>query len=125
MFMSQSAFPIIYLNETQSNLVERSDEDLLPLTILQRITNSDKTAVEACMKTYGNLVWALAKKFTDSPEETENAAREVFLDIWKYACDCDSAKTDETDFIALIAYKCLTRRALNKSLRLQKKAGQD
>ncbi len=98
-----------------SKIVQNSDKEI-SLTILQRISKSDKAAVENCIDAYGNLVWAMAKKFTASPEEAENAAQEIFIEVWKHACHCDPSKTDETDFIASIAYRYLLKRALNQSL---------
>lgn len=76
--------------------------------ILQRIRRRDKTAVKDCIETYGNLVWALARKYTDSLEEAETATQEIFFDIWRNGGRCDPTKSDEADFIYLIA-----RRRLN------------
>jgi len=75
--------------------------------ILQRIGKTDKTAVNDCIDAYGNLVWALARKYTDSLEEAEAATQEIFLDIWRYAGRCDSTKFDEVTFIFLIARRRL------------------
>jgi len=77
------------------------------LTLLQRIAKNDRTAVKNCLETYGNLVWAMAKKFTDSTEAAEQAAQEIFIDIWRYAGRFDSAKATEINFIALIAQRRL------------------
>lgn len=77
------------------------------LTILQRIAKNDRTAVKNCVDTYGNLVWAMAKKFTDSTEAAEQAAQEIFIDIWRYAGRYDSAEAAEINFIALIARRRL------------------
>lgn len=55
------------------------------LTILQRIAEKDRTAVVDCVNTYGDFIWTLAQKFTDSTEEAEAAAEKIFLDIWRYA----------------------------------------
>ena len=86
------------------------------LTILQRIAEADKSAVEECLDKHGNLVWALAKKFTDSIEEAETATQEIFLDIWKCAKRFDSSKHEETDFIILIVCRWLFKRKMNLSL---------
>ncbi len=52
-------------------------------TILQRIAERDKTAVEDCIDAYGDFIWALARKFTASTEEAEAATEEIFIDIWR------------------------------------------
>ena len=80
------------------------------LTVLQRIAEADKTAVKECLDEHGNLVWALAKKFTDSIEDAETATQEIFLDIWKYADRFDRAGLSEENFIFLIAYQRLTKK---------------
>ena len=79
-------------------------------TILQRIAEADKTAVKECLDEHGNLVWALAKKFTDSIEDAETATEEIFLDIWKRAALFDGAKTSEDKFIFFVACRCLIKR---------------
>lgn len=89
-------------------------------TILQSIAEADKDARVDCIKAYGNLVWALAKNFTANREDAEDAALEIFTDIWKYAGQCDAGKSAEADFIILIARRCLVRRAL-----IGKKSGRE
>lgn len=80
------------------------------LTILQRIGKADKTAIKECISVYGNLIWGLARKHTDSLEEAETATQEIFLDIWRYAGRFDSTKFEETAFIFLIARRRLIKR---------------
>ena len=91
-----------------------------PLTILQRIARKDKTAVADCIAVYGNLIWALAKKFTASPEAAETATQEIFLDIWRFTERADQPTGHEKLLIALIACRKLlgTRnlKAANKSV---------
>ncbi len=95
-------------------------EEAKSSAILQRVAKADQAAVKSCIDAYGNLVWALAKKFTASQEEAETATQEIFLDIWKYAASCDSSKTDERTFIVLIAYRRLIK-ASEKSIKQKKK----
>ena len=77
-------------------------------TILQRIARADKTAVEECVNFYGGLVWSIARKFTKTREDTEDAVQEIFIEIWKNAARFDPAKSPESAFIALIARRRLT-----------------
>ena len=49
------------------------DRNLLNST---KIAKLDKPAVGDCVNIYGSLVWALAKKFTKSTEEAEEATIE-------------------------------------------------
>jgi len=92
-------------------LATRTIQKKKPLTILQRIAEKDKTAIKDCFDTYGNFIWALAKKFTASTEEAEAAAQEIFIDIWRYA-ECD----DKTQFTEKLLIALIARRRLIKHL---------
>ena len=81
------------------------------LTMFQRIAKNDQTAIADCVDRYGNLIWALARKFTVSTEEAEIAAREIFTDIWQFAGRFDSTDLDEPIFITRIARRRLIARA--------------
>lgn len=94
------------------------------LTILQRIAKNDRTTVKNCVDTYGNLVWATVKKFTDSAEAAERAAQEIFIDIWRYAGRFDSAKADEINFIALITQRRLIEYSRKKGKHSKKNKGE-
>ena len=78
-------------------------------TILQRIAGKDQSAVNDCVETYGNFIWALAKKLTNSREEAEAATREIFIDIWEYAEHGESLQTAENVLIAMIARRRLIK----------------
>ena len=83
------------------------------LTILERIGKGDKTAIEECVNTYGNLILALARYHTDSSEEAEILTQEIFLDIWRYARRFDSVKFSESSFVYLIARRILIKKCGN------------
>ena len=78
-------------------------------TILQRIAERDKTAVKDCINAYGNLIWALARKFTRSREEAETATEEIFTDIWQYCDDVRDTQSIEKRLIAMIALRRLIK----------------
>jgi len=82
--------------------------------ILQRIAVDDKSAVTDCFDAYGKLIWSLARKFSRTREDAEDAVQEIFIDIWKYAARFDSAKSPEGAFVTLIARRRLIDR-LRKS----------
>jgi len=90
-------------------LATRTIQKTKPLTILQRIAEKDKTAVVDCLDTYGNFIWALARKFTTSTEEAEAAAQEIFIDIWRYSERADKLESAENFLIALIARRRLIK----------------
>ena len=48
-------------------------------TILPRIAAGDETAVQECIDAYGNLVWALSKKYTTTASDAEDAVQEALV----------------------------------------------
>ena len=76
-------------------------------SILERIAAGDANAVQECMDLYGNLVWSLARRFTRSAAEAEDAVQEVFLDVWKSAARFDAKRASEKTFVAMIARRRL------------------
>ncbi len=78
-------------------------------TILRRIAEKDKTAVKDCIDTYGNFIWALARKLTASREEAEAATEEIFIDIWRYCERARNTQSIEKKLIAMIALRRLIK----------------
>jgi RNA polymerase sigma-70 factor, ECF subfamily len=71
--------------------------------ILNRIATGDSTAVQDCLKTYGGLVWSLARRMLRNSDDAEDVVQEIFVDIWKNAERFDAAQSSETTFVAMIA----------------------
>jgi RNA polymerase sigma-70 factor, ECF subfamily len=88
----------------------------VPNSILYRIASGDKTAVQDCLKTYGGLVWSLAKRMLPNQNDAEDAVQEIFIDVWKNAGRFDEKQSSETTFIAMLARRRLIDR-LRKSNR--------
>jgi RNA polymerase sigma-70 factor (ECF subfamily) len=88
----------------------------VPNSILYRIASGDKTAVQDCLKTYGGLVWSLAKRMLPNQDDVEDAVQEIFIDVWKNAERFDEKQSSETTFIAMLARRRLIDR-LRKSNR--------
>ncbi len=85
-------------------------------SILKRIAEGEKAAVQDCMNTYGGLVWSLARKMMPIADEAEDAVQEVFIEIWKNAERFDETKSSETTFVAMLARRRIIDR-LRKSNR--------
>jgi RNA polymerase sigma-70 factor, ECF subfamily len=79
-------------------------------TILKRIASEDKSAVQECLKTYGGLVWSLARRMLGNSEEVEDAVQEIFIEVWKNAGRFDETQASETTFVAMIARRRLIDR---------------
>lgn len=78
--------------------------------ILQRIASGDKSAVQDCLKTYGGLIWSLARKLSINQDDAEDAVQEIFVDVWKNAERFDPLQASETTFVAMIARRRLIDR---------------
>lgn len=83
----------------------------MAVTPLQRVAANEPAAVQAVIDQYGGLVWSLARRFSISSEDAEDAVQEVFLDVWKSAARYDPSVASEATFIAMIARRRLIDRA--------------
>lgn len=86
-------------------------------TILNRISKGDKAAVQECLKTYGGLVWSLARRMSANLADAEDAVQEIFIDVWKNAGRFDESQASETTFVAMIA----RRRLIDRMRRTQRR----
>ena len=75
--------------------------------LLRRVAAGDKVAMRELLKQYGPLVWSMARSFTQSAADAEDAAQDVFVHLWKKAGQYDPALGQEVQFISV-----LTRRRL-------------
>ncbi len=89
--------------KTMSALATGTIDKTRDLTILQRIAEGDKTAVEEFIDAYGDFIWSLARKYTCSPEAAATATEEIFTDIWQYRDSARGARPGEEKLIAMIA----------------------
>lgn len=75
--------------------------------VLTRIAAGDADAVQDCIDRYGNLVWTIARRFTRSAVDAEDAVQDVFIDLWKSAARFDPARSTEAAFVAMVARRRL------------------
>jgi len=80
------------------------------MTLFERIAAGDAAAVQECMDTYGGLVWSLARRYTPTAADAEDATQEIFLEIWKSASRYDPSMGKESTFITTIARRRLIDR---------------
>lgn len=84
--------------------------------ILQRIAQRHKSALKDSIDSYGDLIWAMAKKFTDTTKDAEAVTQEIFLNIWRYAARFEETNFDELLFITIIARRQLRKYKINQSI---------
>lgn len=78
-----------------------------PASILQRIADGDANAIDECVETYGGLVWSLAKRYCNNPDDAEDATQDIFLELWQKAERYDASRGSESTFIATLARRRL------------------
>lgn len=83
----------------------------MSLTLLQRAARGDQDAVPACLAEYGSLVWALARRHASDPADAEDAAQDIFIDLWRHAGRFDPTVAAESTFVAMIARRRLMDRS--------------
>ena len=86
-------------------------------SILERIAAGDESAVRECMDQYGALVWTVARRFSDSAADAEDASQEIFLEVWKSAARYDHERGSEALFITTIARRRLIDRLRSRKRR--------
>ena len=101
--MNQLSLHNEFFSETTSHSTVQVNQGVSSSSILQRVAQGDSTAVQECIDNYGNVIWSMAKKVTDSTEDAEAVSREIFLNIWRYAERFEQTDFDELLFITLIA----------------------
>ena len=123
-FNSASGFTPGYRWKTErksGSLLVNNPEPLVTQTILQRIAAGDQSAVQECLKSYGGLVWSLARRMLRNQDDAEDAVQEIFLDVWKNAERFDPGQASETTFVAMIA----RRRLIDKIRHTQRRISAD
>ncbi len=82
--------------------------------LLTRVGRGDPLAVRECIDQYERLVWSLARRYSRTREDAEDAAQEAFVALWSSAGRYDPARGSEAYFVALIV-----RRRMIERLRAQ------
>jgi RNA polymerase sigma-70 factor (ECF subfamily) len=75
--------------------------------LLRRIAQGDKVAMRECLRQYGGLVWSLARSFTRTLADAEDASQDVFVHLWQKAGQYDPAYGHEVQFISVLARRRL------------------
>jgi RNA polymerase sigma-70 factor (ECF subfamily) len=86
--------------------------------LLHQVAKGDPKAVAALLDRYGGLVYSLARRFSYSPSEVEDAVQEVFSAIWQSAGRFDPTLGAEETFVATVA----RRRLIDRRRRAQRRA---
>ena len=96
-----------------ATLVEMTLADLSPAPtgVFARIAAGDSAAVREAVERFGSLVWLLARRWSHDPADAEDAAQEIFFDLWRSAGRYLPERASEQGFVAMIARRRLIDRA--------------
>ncbi len=78
--------------------------------LLERAAQGEADAFRTCVDTYGDLVWSLARRFSPTSADAEDATQDIFLHLWKAAGRYDATRGTEAVFIATLARRLLIDR---------------
>ena len=90
----------------------KTDEDKQLVSsdsILQRVSQGDKSAVQDCITTYGPMIWSLSKRLC-GVQDAEDATQDIFIEIWQHAGKFDPDRASESTFVTMIARRRLIDR---------------
>lgn len=85
--------------------------------LLSRVASGDAAAARACLDRYGPLVWSLARRYSQSRTDAEDAVQEIFLDLVQSAKRFDGSYGTENGFVAMIARRRLIDLARRRAVR--------
>lgn len=78
--------------------------------LLERVAEGDAEAVRDVVDRYGDLVWSLARRFTRSDADAEEAVQDIFVMLWRKASKYDRHAGAEITFVSLLARRELIDR---------------
>ena len=107
---------------TDKDRLSRQERDPVSNSILARIASGDADAVDECLEVYGNLVWSIAKRFSKSTADAEDAAQDVFVELWQKADRYDASLASESTFIAMIARRRIIDRLRRSRSEMQQES---
>jgi RNA polymerase sigma-70 factor (ECF subfamily) len=72
-------------------------------SVFERIARGDESALKECMDRHGGLVWSLARRWSETTADAEDASQEIYIELWKCADRFDGSAGSEAAFVATIA----------------------
>ena len=82
----------------------------LQVPILPRVARGETNAIDECLDRYGGLVWSLACRLSPSKSDAEDAAQEIFVDLWRSAGRYREDLGSEATFVSTLARRRLIDR---------------
>lgn len=93
-------------------------------SVLGRVAKREPESLNHCIERYGKLVWSLARRYSPSQADAEDAVQEIFLEIWQKADRFNPTLSAETTFVTMIARRRLIDRFRKQSRLAEKTSGE-
>jgi len=77
--------------------------------LLPRIAQGETEAVQAFIERYKGLIWWLVRQMS-AERDAEDAAQEIFVDLWSNAARYDPTRSSEAAFVAMVGRRRLIDR---------------
>ena len=84
-------------------------------SVLAQVARREPESLNYCIERYGNLIWSLARRYSPSQADAEDAVQEIFLEIWQKADRFNPRLSAETTFVTMIARRRLIDRYRKQS----------
>jgi RNA polymerase sigma factor (sigma-70 family) len=97
---------MIEVDETPSQSID---------SVLSQIARREPESLNSCIERYGNLIWSLAKRYSPSQADAEDAVQEIFLELWQKADRFNPNMSAESTFVTMIARRRLIDRYRKQS----------
>lgn len=78
--------------------------------LLPRVAEGDSSAVRLCIDRYGPLVFGLCRRMCRTQADAEDAAQDVFVELWQNAARFNASIASENTFVTMIARRRLIDR---------------
>ncbi len=80
------------------------------MPLLPRVAAGEAGAVEAVLDRYGSTIWSMARRIYIDAGEAEDAAQDVFVELWRHASRYDADAAGEWTFVMTVARRRLIDR---------------
>jgi len=92
---------MIEMDDSPSQLTE---------SVLAQVARREPNSLDSCIERYGNLIWSLARRYSPSQADAEDAVQEIFLELWQKAERFNPAMSAESTFVTMISRRRLIDR---------------
>lgn len=79
-------------------------------SVLGQVARREPGSLDFCIERYSNLIWSLARRYSPSQTDAEDAVQEIFLELWQKAERFNPAMSAESTFVTMIARRRLIDR---------------